>query len=181
MEVSMMIQTLQPEDNLHNLSLAQVAVLQSDLIARLNQAADFNDFYAKLGLPPEYFEAMYEMGVADYQAGDYESARLHLAKLLRLKPDEARFAKAMGATLQALQQYAGAINYYCLALQIKPADVSLLFYSAQCLLMLKQQNDALRVLQALLARDDAELWHEQARALLPLCTPPILKEGNEKP
>jgi hypothetical protein len=52
--------------------------------------------------------------------------------------------------------------------------VAILFYSAQCLLMLKRQDDAHRVLQALIARPDAQLWHERAKTLLPLSIPHVL-------
>ena len=160
--------------DLQDLTLAQVAVLQNDLMTRLQSAASLSDFYASLGLAPDFFESIYALGVADYQAGDYESARLHLTKLLRVQPGEPRFCKAMGTTLQALQQYEAALIHYLDAFQGRPHDVSILFYSAQCLLMLKRQDDAHRVLQALIARPDAQLWHEQARTLLPLSVPHVL-------
>jgi predicted Zn-dependent protease len=160
--------------DLHDLTLAQVAVLQSDLMQRLQSAPSLSDYYASLGLTPAFFESLYALGVADYQAGDYESARLHLSKLLRLQPGEPRFSKAMGTTLQALQQYESALIHYLDALQGRPDDLSILFYSAQCLLMLKRQDDAHRVLQALIARPDAQLWHDRAKALLPLSVPHIL-------
>jgi len=172
---------MQSTEDLQSLTLAQVAVLQSDLMARLQGAPHLSDFYASVGLGPEFFESLYALGVADYQAGDYDSARLHLSKLLRLQPAEPRYSKAMGATLQALQQHETALLHYLDALQARPEDVSIFFYCAQCLLMLKRQDEAHRVLQSLLARSDAQPWHADAKLLLPLCGPQSFQEGGDKP
>lgn len=95
-----------------------------------------------LGFSPEYFDAMYAIAVKYYDNNRIDDAIQILYQLVALEPMNIRNHKAMGACMQAKEDYEAAIKIYGAAITLAAMDAEIHFYVGQCLFLTKQFEEA---------------------------------------
>ena len=90
------------------------------------------DIGMQLGFSPKYFEAMYAIGVKYYDNNRLDDAIKILYQLIALQPSASRNYKALGACLQAKEDYDTAIKVYGSAVALAAMDAEIHFYVGQC-------------------------------------------------
>lgn len=91
-----------------------------------------------LGFNQEYFDAMFAIAIKYYDNNRLDDAMHILNELIALEPNNVRNYKAMGACVQAKEDYKSAINIYGHALALAAMDAEIHFYAGQCLFLDKQ-------------------------------------------
>ena len=104
------------------------------------------DLGVQLGFTPKYFDAMYAIGVKYYDNNRLDDAIKILYQLIALQPSAFRNYKAMGACLQAKEDYEAAINVYKTAIPLAAMDAETYFYIGQCLFLQKKFSEAANTL-----------------------------------
>ena len=92
--------------------------LNDDFIADFINAA--NTFKRILEIDPTNYRAYYNLGIAYFNMGDYESALKAYNEALELKPDYAYCLYNMGLIHEAMKNFKIAEKYYQNALKISP-------------------------------------------------------------
>jgi len=104
------------------------------------------DIGLQLGFTPKYFDAMYAIGVKYYENNRLDDAIKILYQLIALQPSAFRNYKAIGACLQAKEDYEAAVNVYKTAIPLAAMDAETYFYIGQCLFLQKKFSEAANTL-----------------------------------
>lgn len=105
------------------------------------------DMGYKLGFTQEYFDAMYAVGVKYYENNRLDDAIKIFYQLVSLQASNFQNYKALGACLQAKEDYAKAIEVYASAVMLAAMDAEIHFYVGQCLFLMKDFAQAAQTLQ----------------------------------
>jgi tetratricopeptide (TPR) repeat protein len=100
----------------------------------------------QLGFSKEYFEAMYAIGVKYYDNNRPDDAIKIFYQLIVLQPSASSNYKAMGACLQAKEDYDNAITAYTSGLALAMMDAEFHFYVGQCQFLKKEFAEAEKTL-----------------------------------
>jgi tetratricopeptide (TPR) repeat protein len=100
------------------------------------------DIGLALGFTPDYFDAMYSLGVKYYENNRLDDAIKVLYQLIPLQPSAFRNYKALGACLQAKEDYESAIKVYSSAVALAAMDAEIHFYVGQCQFLKKDFEQA---------------------------------------
>jgi type III secretion system low calcium response chaperone LcrH/SycD len=103
-----------------------------------------------LELKPQEIEEIYAIGYEHYQGRDYEKAIASFSTLIQLNPYVIKYWVAIGAALQAKQEFKEALDIYKIALTLEENHAPTLFYSAQCLYALEKIAECKETLMKLL-------------------------------
>jgi type III secretion system low calcium response chaperone LcrH/SycD len=124
------------------------------------------------GIGREALESLYTLGYNLYNAGDQESAETVFQALCLYDFNDPRFWMGLGATRQALEKYAPAIDAYSLAaIASALGDPEPIFHSGVCYLKLGDLETAAGAFEALEtvadpARPDQAALAKKAAGLL---------------
>jgi protein O-GlcNAc transferase len=114
-----------------------------------------------------HFEALYSLGVVQYERGRFADAHRILTEAVKLAPDSPNALFAHGCALQRLNRHAQALKLFdrTLTLNAEFADANL--RRANTLLALGRYRDAIAAYDLHLAADRncAEAWHNRGIAL----------------
>jgi len=102
-----------------------------DVLSKLDLSSG-REIGAQLGFSPKYFDAMYALGVKYYDNNRLDDAIKILYQLIALQPSAFRNYKALGACLQAKEDYDSAIKVYSSAVALAAMDAEIHFYVGQC-------------------------------------------------
>jgi tetratricopeptide (TPR) repeat protein len=105
------------------------------------------DIGLQLGFTTEYFDAMYSLGVKYYDNNRLDDAIKVFYELIPLQPSAFRNYKAMGACLQAKEDYETAIKVYSSAVVLAAMDAEIHFYVGQCQFLMKDFAEAEKTLR----------------------------------
>ena len=105
------------------------------------------DIGLQLGFTPEYFDAMYSLGVKYYENNRLDDAIKIFYELIPLQPSAFRNYKAIGACLQAKEDYEAAIKAYSSAVVLAAMDAEIHFYVGQCQFLMKDFVEAEKTLR----------------------------------
>jgi Flp pilus assembly protein TadD len=124
-----------------------------------------------LDLAPDWIEAHINLGVALYQMGQAEQARVAFAKAVELDPNNAISQYNLGCVLEEMGKLEEAVEHLTAAEKAMPSNADVHFNLA--LAYEKQGHRELARAQWLLYLRYAPNgpWAAQARAHLKLCTP----------
>jgi len=100
----------------------------------------------QLGFTPEYFDAMYAIGVKYYENNRLDDAIKIFYQLIILESTAFRNYKAMGACLQAKEDYDNAITAYTSGAALAMMDAEIHFYVGQCQFLKKEFSEAAKTL-----------------------------------
>jgi tetratricopeptide (TPR) repeat protein len=100
----------------------------------------------QLGFTPEYFDAMYAIGVKYYENNRLDDAVKIFYQLIALQPSAFRNYKGMGACLQAKEDYDHAIGVYTSGVALAMMDAEFHFYVGQCQFLKKDFAEAEKTL-----------------------------------
>lgn len=91
----------------------------------------------------------YTLGFFLYREQRYQEASYFFRLLVASHPSEAKYWKALGASLQMLKNYEEALNCYLNALTLhrESPDLYLFVYAADCHFALQQKEAGLKVLK----------------------------------
>ena len=95
-------------------------------------------------------EEVYAFGYLLYQNKRYQEATIHFRLLIEAHPSEVKYLKSLGASLQMLKDYEGALKYYQKCAKLKSeieTDPYLLVQEADCYLALNKVDTALQTLE----------------------------------
>lgn len=104
-------------------------------------------FVEKARLSAEDAKTLYAFGYDQYQKARYREASETFLYLVLYSPVDSKNLMALGACYQAESEFEKAIPFYKLCLQLTPTNPYLHFYTAECLLRLGQQDEALQELE----------------------------------
>ena len=127
------------------LSLEEKSAFFQETVSKLDLSSGA-DIGLMLGFTPKYFDAMYAIGVKYYENNRLDDAIKILYQLIALQPSAFRNYKAMGACLQAKEDYEAAINVYKTAIPLAAMDAETYFYIGQCLFLQKKFSEAANTL-----------------------------------
>lgn len=105
------------------------------------------DLGFKLGFSQEYFDAMYAIGVKYYENNRLDDAIKIFYQLIPLQASNFQNYKALGACLQAKEDYQTAIEVYSSAVALAAMDAEIHFYVGQCFFLMKEFAQAEQTLQ----------------------------------
>ncbi len=94
------------------------------------------------GFEPDFFDAVYTMGVRYYESGQHDHSGRVFKMLCTLQPLEARNFKAWGAHFLAVQDYASAVRAYSMAYQVNATDAETSFYLGQAFFLLHEYEES---------------------------------------
>lgn len=111
--------------------------------------------------PEEKIKEMYALAYFLYGQQHYLDASHFFRQLAAARPSEAKYWKGLGACLQMLKDYDGALNCYASAQMLNGAqkDPYLYLHAADCYIALKEVKNAFKALDA--ARLRAEKTKEK--------------------
>ena len=127
-------------------------------LANLDLASG-GDIGLQLGFTPDYFDAMYSLGVKYYENNRLDDAIKIFYQLIPLQPSAVRNYKAMGACLQAKEDYETAIKVYSSAVVLTAMDAEIHFYVGQCQFLIKDFLEAEKTLR--MANHICEMYPEK--------------------
>ena len=126
----------------------------------------------------EEYEAVYALGHSLYGNGRYLDAVKAFAFLVMNDPYERRFVKAYAHALQMARNYQDALTYYALASVMDLTDPVTPFHAAECLIALRQPDEARKALETVqaLCTGSQQALKDRARALLELLGAPVVQK-----
>lgn len=95
-----------------------------------------------VGFSPEFFDAIYTLGVRYYANKQYDRSHPMFRLLCTLQPLEARNFKAWGANFLGTRDYRSAVNAYSAAYMLSATDADTSFYLGQAFFFLKDYEEA---------------------------------------
>ena len=104
------------------------------------------DIGTQLGFTPKYFDAMFAIGVKYYENNRLDDAIKIFYQLIPIQPSAFRNYKALGACLQAKEDYDSAIKVYKAAVSLAAMDAEIYFYVGQCFFLQKNFVEAAKTL-----------------------------------
>lgn len=153
--------TPSPEDALETSQTVDLDTVAAHLIERLQA---FDNLLPQpgdaAGFSPEFFDALYTLGVRYYANRQYDKAHPIFRMLCQLQPIEVRHFKAWGANYLGTRDYRSAVNAYACAYMLSATDADTSFYLGQAFFFLKEYEEAaghLRYARELAQRNPA-LW-----------------------
>lgn len=122
------------------------------------------------GITPRECEAMYTLGHASYSQGKHEDAFKIFAYLVSYSHLESRYQMALAAAMQATHRYEEALKQYLLVTMMRVDDPAPVYHSAECLLALGRNDDAVEslnlVIEAMCKPGEHDAIKAQSQALL---------------
>lgn len=121
------------------------------------------------GFSQDDLEKIYAVGHSLYMQGRFRDAMFVFGFLVMRDQVDARFSRAMAASLQMLKQYQKAIDLYLLAFTMDVSDPSPNLHVCECLIALGQGEAAREGLELLVETTDAKQHEDlcvKAQALL---------------
>ena len=112
-------------------------------------------------------DALYLLGVAQFQRGLFAEALVSLDRALLLRPQDGPLHAAKGTVLSSLGQHAEALRAYEQAISVQPQNAMAWHHKANALLELHRLPEALDSYKraAALAQNDPAIWRHYAIAL----------------
>jgi len=117
-------------------------------------AGQYTEFIATHGSLKEPLEITdqemidaYQEALEAYNRGDYETAVRQFGALTLIDPQEADLHLATGNAFQQLGEHQLALNHFCAAAQLSPADPGPVFRMAECQLALSMDHEARETLR----------------------------------
>lgn len=147
-----------------------LALANKDLLAeRYLEAAEG---YARvLRLGPDNVQALNNLAWASLQLGQPEVAAQHAEAALQLGPDDPRVLDTLGVALLRGGEAARALPILRKAQALAPANLATRLHLAEALIALGEDDEAEKLLQAVLARDASRDERAQAAELLERLAP----------
>ena len=130
------------------MSAKQITATERQFLEWAHQAAEGQNPYGHA--PEEKIKELYALAYFLYGQQHYLDAS-HLFRLLAAaRPSEPKYWKGLGACLQVLKEYDGALNCYASAqmLYLTQTDPYLYLHSADCYIALKEVEKAFKALDA---------------------------------
>lgn len=119
---------------------------QQDFVHWANQASENVGSFSPV--PQKKTEDMYTLAYVLYQNQHYQDASHFFRLLAETSPTDAKIWKGLGACLQMLKDYEGALNCYCCCAQFsKQIDPYLYVQTADCFFATKQVESGLNALE----------------------------------
>ncbi len=108
-------------------------------------------------LSPEAFtqndiDLLYKLGFSLYESGDYEKAKDIFQRLVISKPMKKEFWQALGASCQMTKNFEEALTAWSMVSLMDDLDPNAHFHAAECLLSLKNIEEASKALKAAKSR-----------------------------
>ena len=118
-------------------------------------------------VPKRLLKELARIAYYKFQAGDLKKAEILFKGLAIMDHLNWYFRAALGAIYQKQGQFEMAVNEYDMALELKPDDVSCLVNRGQCLLKLKEFDEALIDFNDVLKMqlDEKSPWLKRAKTL----------------
>jgi len=140
--------------------MEQVKVASEEVIKRNPEMKDLVEFIrsqtelvqngatiAELrGITPEQLEAVYSVGFNFYKTGRYDEAEKVFRPLMLLDFYNAKYAFAFASSLQAQRKFEQATRAYAMVTILDAEDPRPLYHTAECMLALGDQEQALAAL-----------------------------------
>ena len=151
-----------------------------DVLSKLDLSSG-REIGTQLGFSPKYFDAMYAIGVKYYDNNRLEDAIKILYQLTVVQPSASRNYKALGACLQAKEDYATAITVYGSAVALAAMDAEIHFYVGQCQFLMGDFSQASITLKlaSRLCEKYPDKWAHIAHHAKDLCARATQRAGKE--
>jgi len=134
------------------------------------------------GLEDKHYEALYAIGLNQYQLGQYDKAIEMFQFLVLMNPWDRRFPIALGSSYQMTQRFDKALGYYTMAVSLNMMDPIPMFHSAECMTALGHYSEAAEALQFVIRNSktsEHEPYKQRAQGLLDLIQQQMVQEAAQ--
>lgn len=123
-------------------------------------------FYQAIQIQPDYFEALYNLGLVLQESRQLAEACSSYEQALRLRPNSAVVLNNLGVAQKQLGRWSEAVTTHRRALLLEPDNLDFLNNLANALRAGEQVGEAIEVLERALKvkPDSAVLWHSLGNA-----------------
>ena len=121
-----------------------------DIVSAVRDGA--NSYAQAMGFSPEALRAIEQIALGYYRGRQFDRAALVYSFLLGLEHTYASAWRGLGACCHAEKKYSLALYCYRCALELDSMDLVSAVFTGECLCMLGEQAEGIRVLEAVVAK-----------------------------
>ncbi|KAJ1528259.1 hypothetical protein HK096_010047, partial [Nowakowskiella sp. JEL0078] len=116
-----------------------------------------NHFCKAIAIDQRHHNAIFGLGHLYFQQEKWKVAETQFRKALKLNPRNPVFLSQLGLTMQKLGRFDEALEFFDRASACSPEKVTFLFRKADCLVLMKRDEDAQKILEHLTETSKSEL------------------------